>query len=153
PLCKRTGAVLAGHADLPGVQRPLADMSTAFGPLRALNTPGHTRDSLCFLDKDSGALFTGDLVLGRGTSVLDDAPSALADYIRSLQRLLTLEPRTIYPGHGPIIDDAVGKLSEYMAHRRQREQQVVSALAGTIDQLVAAIYPDVHPTLLPTPPR
>ena len=153
PLCKRTGAVLAGHADLPGVKHPLADMSTAFGSLRALNTPGHTQDSLCFLDEDSGELFTGDLVLGRGTSVLDDAPGALADYIRSLQRLRTLEPRTIYPGHGPIVDDALGKLSEYIAHRQQREQQVLSALPGTIDKLVAAIYSDVQPNLVPMAAR
>jgi glyoxylase-like metal-dependent hydrolase (beta-lactamase superfamily II) len=156
PLCARTGAVLGGHADLPGVQRPIADGASAFGPLIARATPGHTRDSLCYFDASDGDLFTGDLVLGRGTAVLDDAPGALADYIDSLSILLRLRPRTIYPGHGPVVDDAEAKLREYIAHRQQRQQQVLSALRGgprTIDQLVAAIYLDLAPNLQPMAAR
>jgi glyoxylase-like metal-dependent hydrolase (beta-lactamase superfamily II) len=151
-ICVRTGAPLLGHADLPGVQRPLSDDEPAFGLLRAVKTPGHTRESLCFWDPQAGALFTGDLVAGAGTVVLDDQPGALGQYIASLERLISLAPRTIYPGHGPIVDDGTGKLKEYLRHRRLRVQQVVDALAtggpATVDELVRAIYVDVAPNLV-----
>jgi glyoxylase-like metal-dependent hydrolase (beta-lactamase superfamily II) len=148
PLSHETGAPLLGHADLPGVDRPLADGSIAFGRLQALDTPGHTDDSLCFWDQDEGALFTGDLVAGAGTVIVGDEWGALGRYMASLERLRALDPRTIYPGHGPIVADATGKLDEYLAHRRQREQQVLEGLRAfgqaTVEQLVSRIYPDVH---------
>jgi glyoxylase-like metal-dependent hydrolase (beta-lactamase superfamily II) len=157
PLCRSTGATLVGHPDLPGVQRPVRDSEVAFGPLRALETPGHTRESLCFWDPEVGALFTGDLVAGSGTVVVDDQPGALADYVKSLERLLTLQPRTIYPGHGPIVAEAARKLREYLDHRRQRVQQVVDALAArgasSVDELVSVIYTDVSPGLAPMAAR
>jgi glyoxylase-like metal-dependent hydrolase (beta-lactamase superfamily II) len=157
PLCRETGALLAGHPDLPGVERPLADGSSAFGGLVALHTFGHTRDSLSLWDASDGTLFTGDLVLGTGTAVLDDAPGALTDYMASLDRLLALQPRTIYPGHGPIVADGASRLSEYRDHRRQRVQQVLDALAqrgsSTPDELAAAIYTDVPAHLLPMAAR
>ncbi len=152
PLCERTGAELHGHPDLPGVQRPLADGVVAFDRLVALHTPGHTRDSVCLWNVAESVLFTGDLVLGTGTAVLDDAPGALGDYLASLARLRELEPRTIYPGHGPIVDDGVAKLTEYYNHRQQRVRQVVDALESlgpaTPEQLAAAIYVDVARNLL-----
>src|SRR5438093_1581043 len=81
---------------------------------------------------------------GTGTVVLEDQPGALGQYVASLERLISLGPRTIYPGHGPIVDDATGKLHEYLRHRRQRVQQVVDALAAcspsTVEELVRAIY-------------
>jgi glyoxylase-like metal-dependent hydrolase (beta-lactamase superfamily II) len=157
PLCARTGARLIGHAQLPGVQRPADDDEVVFAGLRALETPGHTRDSLCFWDAATGSLFTGDLVAGRGTVVLDDQPGALADYLRSLERLLECAPRTIYPGHGPIVDDAPAKLREYLDHRRQRVEQVLAALRArgpaTVDELVSSIYSDVAPNLAPMAAR
>jgi glyoxylase-like metal-dependent hydrolase (beta-lactamase superfamily II) len=144
PLCHRTGARLVGHADLPGVQRPVGDDELCFGSLRALATPGHTRESLSFWNPAEAILFTGDLVVGTGTVVVDDQPGALAQYMASLERLVGLQPKTIYPGHGPVVEDGTGKLHEYLAHRRQRVQQVVDALAShgpsTIEELVAAIY-------------
>lgn len=153
PLGQRTGAPLLGHPDLPGVGRPLADGEVCFGDLRALVTPGHTEDSLCFWDASAGALFTGDLVAGAGTVIVDDLPGALGRYMHSLERLRALEPRTIYPGHGPIVEDAKGKLDEYLTHRRQREQQVLGTLrargSASVDDLVAAIYPDVQAALVP----
>lgn len=152
PLCRKTGATLVGHADLPGVERPAADNQPVFDSLVALVTPGHTRDSICLWNASTGALFTGDLVLGTGTAVLDDAPGALNDYMASLRRLLELRPRTIYPGHGPIVEDAGPRLTEYLEHRELRLQQVVGALgslgAATADQLAAAIYTDVPTHLL-----
>jgi glyoxylase-like metal-dependent hydrolase (beta-lactamase superfamily II) len=157
PLCRATGATLIGHPDLPGVERPVRDGDVAFGALRTLETPGHTRESLCFWDPAEGALFTGDLVAGSGTVVVDDQPGALTDYVSSLERLLTLQPRTIYPGHGPIVADAIAKLSEYLDHRRQRVQQVVDALAtrgpSSVDELVSVIYTDVPPGLAPMAAR
>jgi glyoxylase-like metal-dependent hydrolase (beta-lactamase superfamily II) len=152
PLCQRTGARLVGHKDLPGVQRAVADDEVVFGSIRALETPGHTRESLCFWDPRASILFTGDLVAGAGTVVVDDQPGALSDYLASLERLRTLQPKTIYPGHGPIVEDGPGKVQEYLDHRRKRVQQVVDALTSrgpsTVEELVATIYPDVEPNLV-----
>jgi glyoxylase-like metal-dependent hydrolase (beta-lactamase superfamily II) len=144
PLRERTGAPLLGHPDLPGVQRALADDEPAFGPIKALHTPGHTPESICYLDPSSGALFTGDLVAGAGTVVVDQ----LGPYMASLERLIALQPRTIYPGHGPIVEDALGKLREYLDHRKQREQQVLDGLPASVDELVARIYTDVPSNLV-----
>ena len=145
-LHERFGAPLLGHPDLPGVQQPVDDGEPAFGPLVAYATPGHTRDSLSFWDAEERRLFTGDLVLGTGTTVLDEAPGALSDYLSSLERLLALQPRTIYPGHGPIVEDGAAKLREYLTHRGQRVRQVLDALAtlgtASVDQLVRAVYTD-----------
>ena len=84
--------------------------------------------------------------------VLDDQPGALADYLASLERLLALQPRDDLPGHGPLVEDGVGKLREYLDHRRQRVQQVLDALAARgpvdVDELVAAIYTDVAANLV-----
>jgi glyoxylase-like metal-dependent hydrolase (beta-lactamase superfamily II) len=152
PLCQRTATQLVGHSDLPGVQRAARDGESVFGSLIALETPGHTRDSLCFWDAAEGILFTGDLVAGTGTVVVDDQPGALADYIASLERLVTLKPRTIYPGHGPVVDGGLEKIQEYLDHRRLRVQQVVDALTqrgpSSVDELVAAIYVDVPANLV-----
>jgi glyoxylase-like metal-dependent hydrolase (beta-lactamase superfamily II) len=157
PLCREAGARLAGHPDLPGVERPLGESAEAFDGLIALGTPGHTRDSICLWHAAEGTLFTGDLVLGSGTAVLDDAPGALTDYMSSLERLTTLRPRTIYPGHGPIVADGLAKLTEYSEHRRQRLQQVVDALTqrgpSTAEELAAAIYTEIPPSMLPMAAR
>jgi glyoxylase-like metal-dependent hydrolase (beta-lactamase superfamily II) len=157
PLCRQTGARLAGHPDLPGVERPIGDGEHAFGSLVGLATPGHTRDSLCLWNAEARELFTGDLVLGTGTAVLDDAPGALTDYMTSLERLRVLEPRTIYPGHGPVIEDGLARLTEYLDHRRQRVQQVIDALTArgpsTADDLAASIYTDIPAHLLPMAAR
>jgi glyoxylase-like metal-dependent hydrolase (beta-lactamase superfamily II) len=152
PLCERTGARLVGHADLPGVQHTVGDQEVCFGSLLALETPGHTRESLCFWSPSDSVLFPGDLVAGAGTVVVDDQPGALAQYLASLARLLVLAPKTIYPGHGPIVEDGVGKLQEYLDHRRRRVQQVLDALRSrgpsTVDELVADIYPEVAANLV-----
>ena len=154
---ERTGVPLSGHRDLPYVERPISDGQRVFADLIALETPGHTRDSVCLWDAATRSLFTGDLVLGAGTAVLDDAPGALSDYLESLRRLAKLEPKTIYPGHGPIVDDGMGKLTEYQRHREMRLQQVVDALAAdgiaTPAQLAATIYTDTPPNLLPMAAR
>ncbi|HEY7400901.1 MAG TPA: MBL fold metallo-hydrolase [Actinomycetota bacterium] len=111
----------------------------------AVHTPGHTSDHLAFWVASEGALFTGDAVLGRGTSFIDPPEGDLAQYLRSLERMRELGPRTIYPGHGPVVFDARAKLDEYRLHRAEREQQVVQALASgptTIATMVEGIYAD-----------
>jgi glyoxylase-like metal-dependent hydrolase (beta-lactamase superfamily II) len=111
--------------------------------LTAVHTPGHTSDHVAFFDPVSRSLFTGDAVVGRGTSFIDPPDGDLVRYLRSLQRMLDLEPATIYPGHGPVVLRAKEKLVEYRSHRQEREGEVVAALAEgrrTIPELVAAIY-------------
>ena len=157
PLSERTGAPICGHRDLPGRDRPVADGEVCFAGLRGLETPGHTDDSLSFWDPAQRALFTGDLVAGAGTVIVDEQPGALGRYMASLDRLRALGPSTIYPGHGPTVADGLAKLDEYLAHRRQREQQVIDVLQArgraSVDELVEAIYPDVQPALVPMAAR
>ena len=111
----------------------------------AVHTPGHTSDHVVFWVPAEGALFTGDTVLGRGTSFIDPPEGDLAKYLRSLERMSDLGPRTIYPGHGPVVFDAMAKLQEYLTHRAEREEQVLAAMAEgprTIGAMVERIYAD-----------
>lgn len=119
--------------------------------ITAVHTPGHTSDHMAFHVPAEGALFTGDAVLGRGTSFIDPPDGDLTQYLRSLSRMQELGPRTIYPGHGPIVLRAGEKLQEYIDHRAEREQQIVDAISHgprTIAEMVAGIYtaypPEVH---------
>lgn len=120
--------------------------------LAAIHTPGHSADHVVFHLASEGALFTGDAVLGRGTSFIDPPEGDLVKYLRSLQRMQELEPTTLYPGHGPVVMRAGAKLQEYLDHRAERERQVLAALATgpcTIAAIVETIYvdhpPEVHP--------
>jgi glyoxylase-like metal-dependent hydrolase (beta-lactamase superfamily II) len=116
--------------------------------LRAVFTPGHAADHVSFHLQAEAALFTGDAVLGRGTSVIDPPEGDLAAYLRSLAAMLALDPRTIYPGHGPAVFGAVAKLREYVEHRALREQQVLEALRDgpkTPEEIVPGIYTDEVP--------
>ena len=113
--------------------------------LEAVHTPGHSADHVVFVERANGALFTGDAVLGRGTSFIDPPDGDLTVYLTSLHRMQELAPRTIYPGHGPVVVDAGARLREYVAHRAEREEQVLAGLeAGdrTVAQLVERIYAD-----------
>jgi len=86
--------------------------------LRALHTPGHAEDHLCFVLEEEQALFSGDNVLGVGTTVIPGRGGSLGDYMQSLERMRGESPKAIYPAHGPRIDDGVAKISEYIEHRR-----------------------------------
>jgi glyoxylase-like metal-dependent hydrolase (beta-lactamase superfamily II) len=111
--------------------------------LVAVHTPGHSTDHVAFFGPEEGALFTGDAVVGRGTSFIDPPDGDLTAYLASLHTMLDLHPRTIYPGHGPVVVDARAKLEEYLAHRAEREQEVLAGLkAGDrrVGDLVARIY-------------
>jgi glyoxylase-like metal-dependent hydrolase (beta-lactamase superfamily II) len=117
----------------------------------AVYTPGHSSDHVAFFVPSEGALFTGDAVVGRGTSFIDPPDGDLVQYLRSLRRMQDLSPRVIYPGHGPVALDARATLDFYVTHREDREREVLSLLTDgprTIPDLVATIYrdhpPDVH---------
>lgn len=132
---------------------PLQDacvIETEGATLHGIHAPGHAPDHLCFLLEQEQTLFTGDNVLGVGTTIIPTDTGDLAQYMTSLDRLLKREPVGIYPAHGPFIEDGVGKLREYIAHRWQREEQVLSALAGgahDIGAIVKIIYA-AYPTFL-----
>lgn len=136
------------YADL-GIE-PLAegDLVKAEGAtLRAVYAPGHAPDHLNFVLEEERALFSGDNVLGVGTTVIPAESGDLGDYLRSLEKLLAEKPARIYPAHGPVIADGVAKLREYIAHRAEREQQILNALASgplgvmEIVRIVYAAYP------------
>src|ERR1700735_1779051 len=106
-----------------------AVVHTEGATLRAVFTPGHAPDHLCFYLEEEKALFTGDVVLGAGTTVIPADPGGRAQYMDWLQRLVRLDLETIYPAHGPVIRKPKEKIREYIAHRELRERQVLDAVA------------------------
>ena len=131
--------------------------------VRVVGTPGHTADSLSFLLPAEGTVLTGDTVLGRGTTVVAHPDGQLGAYLDSLDRLRALadshELSGIWPGHGPVIDDARAVLDHYIAHRQERLQQVRDAVATLRSapegvaaaefprRVVEIVYADVDPVL------
>jgi glyoxylase-like metal-dependent hydrolase (beta-lactamase superfamily II) len=146
----------AGHDAAAGCRlTAIADGAVVKGEgltLRAIHTPGHAPDHLCYYLDDERALFTGDVVLGAGTTVIPDDTGDLGQYMDSLHRLLQLDLETIYPAHGPVIRKPKEKIREYIAHRELREQQVLEALSGgalEVMAIVKKIYVDVPEYLHP----
>ena len=129
--------------------------------IRVVGTPGHTSDSLSFVLPAERAVLTGDTVLGRGTTVVAHPDGRLGAYLTSLERLHALaeaqEVAVVWPGHGPVIDDALGVLDHYRTHRRERLEQVREALRSLTPQereaedvarrVVERVYVDVDPVL------
>jgi ribonuclease/clavin/mitogillin len=129
-----------------------ARVSTEGATLQAVFTPGHAPDHLCYYLEEERALFTGDVVLGAGTTVIPDDGGDLALYLDSLRRLLELDLQTIYPAHGPAIRNPRQKILDYIAHRELRENQVLDTLRdGPLDVagIVKKIYTDVPEFLHP----
>ena len=124
--------------------------------LHVVATPGHTSDSLSFWLPAQDAVLTGDTVLGRGTTVVAHPDGKLGAYLGSLHRLRALAEETgivyVLPGHGPVLDDAVGVLDAYLRHRDDRLAQVreaVAAGASSPADVVSRVYADVDPVLWP----
>ncbi|CAG8624789.1 16809_t:CDS:2, partial [Dentiscutata heterogama] len=101
--------------------------------LRAIFTPGHSEDHVAFYLEEENALFTGDAVLGVGTTVFE----SLNEYMTSLQKMKELTPGRVYPGHGPIVEDGMAKLEEYINHRLQRDQEILAVLQKSNNPLTS----------------
>jgi len=97
------------------------------GGLRAIATPGHTPDHVCLMTED-GVCFSGDLVLGSGSTFVPPDGGSLAAYMDSLRRMQAEPIELICPGHGPWIEDPGAKLAEYVEHREMRERRLLAAL-------------------------
>lgn len=151
PLAARLGVPALGFA--PGPQfdptELLSDgeeVAAGDGRIRVVHTPGHTSDHVCFLS--DGVLFTGDHIMGGSTVIIEDA----SDYMASLRKVLRLRPDHLCPGHGPEIPDAVDMVEAYIAHREERERQVLAAVTGgasKVGEIVAVVYPDLDAALVP----
>ncbi|MCA3254464.1 MAG: MBL fold metallo-hydrolase [Alphaproteobacteria bacterium] len=176
PMRGRTGAPVVGCApiaarddDGPKVEagfdlsyapdRILADGESVSGPgwtLTALHTPGHTSNHLCFALEEEKALFTGDHVMGWSTSVVTPPDGNMAHYMDSLRRLLDRDDALYYPTHGAAVTEPQRLVRGLIAHRRQREGQILKLLtagAKPIPGLVAVMYANVAPVLHPAAGR
>ena len=159
-LAGATGASVRAFHPQQGERGLRAGDFIQVGPmrLRVLHTPGHSADHLAYYLEGDESLFTGDAVLGRGTSAVDPPDGDMSAYVHSLHAMRNLAPRVIYPGHGPVVFDAPVKLNEYIAHRTRRESQVLAALAGgaaTAEEMVPIVYAGegLHPSMVPVAAR
>lgn len=150
PLKAATGARIIAPLDIADVFISGGETFDIDGiTLEAIATPGHTREHVCYLTRD-GDLFTGDTILGHGTTAIFPPDGSMGDYMRSLEKLRAHRPERIHPAHGPTRDDAVALIDEYLAHRRERERQVLDALQHgdtTIRAMRLRIYPDLDERL------
>ncbi len=171
PLAEATGAPVVGCAPLviesnePRVDAPfdknyapmrvLEDGEAMAGTgwtLRAIATPGHTSNHLCYALEESGAMFTGDHVMGWSTSVVVPPDGVMADYMASLSRLYEREDRIYYPAHGPAITKPRQLVRGMIGHRRARERQVLKLLAEEpceVSALIPVMYKGVDERLWP----
>ncbi|TME03031.1 MAG: MBL fold metallo-hydrolase [Chloroflexi bacterium] len=149
----REGVPMADREITDGATFPAGDDT-----LRAIHTPGHRFDHLCYLLERQKILFAGDIIASVGTVVINPPEGDLQDYLDTLKRLQEMEIAEMVPSHGPPISDPQAKLAEYIEHRMQREEQVILALeelprGSAIAQLVPLIYMDVDPRLHPVAAR
>ena len=120
--------------------------------LEALHTPGHTSNHLCFALQEENILFSGDHIMGWSTSVVSPPDGHMGDYLSSLERVKSRNFTRIWPTHGTSIDNPTEFVSEYIAHRYIREDQILDAIKGglhAITDMVASIYKDVDKRLHP----
>jgi glyoxylase-like metal-dependent hydrolase (beta-lactamase superfamily II) len=173
PLAAATGAPIVGCApfaipdDGPradaafdfdyGPDRVLEDgedLAASGWTLRAVATPGHTSNHLCFAFGD--LLFTGDHVMGWSTTVIAPPDGDMAAYMASLARLLERKDRLYLPAHGPAVEKPHAHVRALITHRRMREQQILKRLGegvGAIPDMVATMYRDIDPRLHPAAGR
>lgn len=125
------------------------------GDLRLLvvHTPGHAPDHICLWHEQAASLFCGDLAI-QGSSIFIPTTHGgdLSQYLASVERVIALAPRRMFPAHGAVIEDPAAVLRECISHRHEREQQVLQALGDgltTADELVTRIYPGIRPAIGP----
>jgi len=143
---------LTGAAARPAEVGPPTDLTGL--SITTIPTPGHTSDSVCFLVESGGerVIFTGDTILGRGTTVIAEPDGDLGAYLASLEVLAGYAGVPALPGHGPALADCGAAAAFYLAHRRARLEQVRAALAAgarTPQEVVATVYADVDRSLWP----
>jgi len=156
-LRKRCGAKLGIHRSRKGYlgsedfQYDDNDrISFGDGELHVLHTPGHESGHCCFYEGADKVLFSGDNILGYGTAVIHPPDGNMTDYMKTLERLLGFDISLILPGHGPMIGKPEAKIREYLKHRIEREQQVLTALRSgrnTTGDITETIYVDVSAPL------
>jgi len=168
-LKRATGAEVLGFATVPddGRQdsefkpdRALAEgdsLATSEFALRAVHTPGHASNHLCYLLEGAGLLFTGDHVMQGSTVVISPPDGDMTAYFASLERLLSLQLSAIAPGHGRVIDKPHDEVRRLIAHRLKREQKVIDAVSRanspTLDELLPLVYDDVPERIHPVARR
>ncbi|MEY2460309.1 MAG: hypothetical protein QOG30_2139 [Acidimicrobiaceae bacterium] len=156
-LKQRTGAEVLAFDSRDGLE-----VDTAIGDgfrieatefrLRAVHTPGHASNHLCYLLEEERLLFSGDHIMQGSTVVIAPPDGDMAAYLDSLARVRGLRLRSIAPGHGHLIDDPVSIIDDYVAHRLEREQQVLDAMAEgdhTTAEIVARLYVGLIDELVP----
>lgn len=160
-LADATGATLVGrttaddrHQDLsfqPASQIEDDECVTGEGwTLRAIRTPGHVDNHVCYLLDEEGVVFAGDHIMNGSTVVIVPPGGNMAHYIASLRRLLDYDVKVVAPGHGELIPDCRGEVEKLVRHRLLREGKVVGALsdqAQSLDDLVVTVYDDVDPMM------
>lgn len=124
--------------------------------LECVYTPGHTSNHLCFAHRESGALFTGDHVMGWSTSVISPPDGDMAAYLQSLEKLLHRDDRVYWPTHGPCIDDPKPHVQAFIEHRKEREAQILACIddgVGDIKAMVPLMYKGTPEYLYPAAAR
>jgi hydroxyacylglutathione hydrolase len=120
--------------------------------LTAISTPGHSPDHFCFVDEERREVFSGDLVRLGGTVVVPGSRGGdLRDYLNSLARIRDLEPRRLWPGHGPVIESPLTLIAEYIAHRETRDAQILAALRdgpASAAEIARSTYGSLPPALM-----
>jgi len=162
-------SVMKRFGEVPVHKRPWPEIDTAYpfeispiddgsvietegATLRGVHTPGHCPDHLCFILEEERAAFSGDNVLGIGTTVIPSESGSLLDYMTSLSRLEDEKPARIYPAHGPCIQDGRAKVREYIEHRLERERQILEAMGSEtkeVIEIVRTVYVGYPETLYP----
>lgn len=138
---ERTDPALVDFTFVDGDRFPLEGTE-----LEVVHTPGHSAGHCCFFERSGGALFTGDHVLGAGTSIIVPPDGDMALYLGSLERLLGLPLRVILPGHGPLVWEPAEKIREYVRHRLERERSVLACVREGVslpEEIVRRVYTDV----------
>jgi glyoxylase-like metal-dependent hydrolase (beta-lactamase superfamily II) len=168
-LKAETGAELLGYRQVPDDGR----QDAAFAPdrslregdtldcgafrLRAVHTPGHASNHLCYLLEDERWLFTGDHIMQGSTVVISPPDGDMTAYLQSLERLLALDLAALAPGHGRLIDQPHDEVRKLVAHRMKRERKVLAAFGkrnpATLDDLLPLVYDDVSPGIYPVARR